>query len=177
MLSTCFNNLFSQLQLHRLNLDALLLIWLTLNDDASQDEAAGPTNRPAAFDASRTPNIPLNPTAISSLLSALSWLPNLPIRTWVLAFQTLTLLSNLKYPSTEASGGSGSGTQGSERSLATVIVSDSSLMSVLIRFLSGSYSASMTVAGHQSSEVSAVSATRVSGVNAISRGRDSGHSG
>ena len=146
MLSTCFNSLFSQLQLHRLNLDALLLTWLTLNDETTQDE-----NNQSVFDPSKIPSIPLNPTAITSLLAALAWSPNLPIRTWVLAFQTLTLLANLKYP---AADGASSGNQGSERCLATVMISDSNLMSLLIRFLSGSYSASTTMPGQQQTEVS-----------------------
>ena len=145
MLSTCFNNLFSQLQLHRLNLDALLLTWLTLNDETTQDE-----NNQSVFDPSKVPSIPLNPTAVTSLLAALAWSPNLPIRTWVLAFQTLTLLANLKYPVADSAASS---SQGSERCLATVMISDSNLTSLLIRFLSGSYSASTTMPGQQHTEV------------------------
>ena len=145
MLSTCFNNLFSQLQLHRLNLDALLLTWLTLNDETTQDE-----NNQSVFDPTKVPSIPLISTAITSLLAALAWSPNLPIRTWVLAFQTLALLANLKYPMAD---NAASGNQGGERCLATVMISDSNLMSLLIRFLSGSYSASTTMSGQQHTEV------------------------
>ena len=39
MLSVCFNNLFAQLPLQRVNIDALLLAWLTLNDDNSQEDS------------------------------------------------------------------------------------------------------------------------------------------
>ena len=91
MLSVCFNNLFSQLQFQRINLDNLLMTWLTLNEDNSSEE-----NGQNVFDPSRVPSIPLNPTSVTSLLTALAWTPAIPTRTWVLAFQTLTLLANLK---------------------------------------------------------------------------------
>ena len=146
MLSTCFNNLFSQLQPNKLDLDALLLTWLTLNDETTQDE-----NNQSVFDPSKIPSIPLNPTAVTSLLGALAWSPNLPIRTWVLAFRSLTILANLKYAVTDTAA---SGNQGGERCLATVMISDSNLMSLLIKFLSGSYSVSSTMPGQQHAEVS-----------------------
>ena len=127
----CFNNLFSQLQFQRINLDNLLMMWLTLNEDSSQEE-----NGQSVFDPSRVPSIPLNPTSVTSLLTALAWTPAIPSRTWVLAFQTLTLLANLR---------TGDGSVDRETTattndtwLATVMVSDSNMMAVLVKFLSGS---------------------------------------
>ena len=38
MLSICFNNLFAQLSLQRVNIDSLLLAYLTLNDDSNSDD-------------------------------------------------------------------------------------------------------------------------------------------
>ena len=121
----CFNNLFTQLPQQRVNLDALLLAWLTLDEEAFLD-----CKGEAVFDSGRVPSIALNQQAVSSLLSALAWAPSIPIRTWVLAFHTLTLLANLKC------GGSSMDTSG-DRWLATCMVADANIMTVLVKFLSG----------------------------------------
>ncbi len=147
MLSQCFNNLFSQLQTQRINLDALLLTWLTLSDEAGQDEASQ-----APFDASRVPSIPLNLTAVTSLLAALAWSPSLPIRTWVLAFQTLTLTTNLKYSSTSTRGSQSP--LETERSLAGAMISDKCMMTVLVKFLSAAASSTSNLASHQNMQAS-----------------------
>ena len=60
-------------------------MWLTLNEDTTQEE-----NGVCIFDAGRTPSIPLNPQAVTSLLTALGWAPSIPVRTWVLAFQVIS---------------------------------------------------------------------------------------
>ena len=70
MLSTCFNNLFSHLQMHRVNLETLLLTWLTLNDESTGDD----TTQVTPFDPSKVPFITLQPAAVSSLLAALALL-------------------------------------------------------------------------------------------------------
>ena len=122
MLSTCFNHLFSQLQ--RIDLETLLQMWFTLNHDIpSQEDGTGSST----FDPTVTPNIPLNQGAVTSLLSALSWHPSVSVRTWLLSFQTLSLLANLRV----SDGHSG------DRSLAIVMISDTNMMNVLVKFLSG----------------------------------------
>ena len=146
MLSMCFNNLFTQLQLQRVNLETLLLTWLTLNDETTQDE-----NNHAVFDPSKIPSIPLNQNAVTSLLAALAWSPTIPVRTWVLAFQCLTLLSNLKCSDVVA--GATGGSSGQDKWLATVMVADSNMMSVLIKFLSGTSLNGPVISSHQYTQV------------------------
>ncbi len=147
MLSLCFNNLFSQLQFQRVNLETLLLTWLTLNEDTTQDE-----NNHPVFDPSKIPSIPLNQNAVTSLLAALAWSPSIPVRTWVLAFQCLTLLSNLKCCESVAGAAGGSGSQ--DKWLATVMVADSNMMAVLIKFLSGTSLNGPVISTHQHTQVS-----------------------
>ena len=77
------------------------------------------------FEPSRVPTIPLDQDAIHSLLLALANAPTVSIRTWVLAFQSLTLMANLK------------GTDGQEDNHPIDMVSDPNLMTVLGKFLSG----------------------------------------
>ena len=57
-------------------------MWLTLNDEVVQEESGT-----LVFDASRLPSIPLDPTAVSCLVTALTYTPDVPVCTWVLAFQ------------------------------------------------------------------------------------------
>ena len=139
MLSTCFNNLFVQLQLHRVNLDTLLQLWLTLNDDSPPDE-----NNQATFDPSRIPPVALSQASVTSLLATLAWTPNIPVRTWVLAFQTLTLLANLRHQDVGS---------GNMKWLATVIVSDINLMPVLIKFLSSTSAQGPVMSSQQFTQV------------------------
>lgn len=156
MLSTCFNHLFSQLHLRRINLDVLLQIWLTLNDETASEDNGGPT-----FDPSRVPIITLDQSAVSSLLAALAWSPSVSARTWVLAFQTLTLMANIKYSNDDglAQGGAAAESANTashlaEKWLASFIITDNNLMTVLVKFLSGS--------GQQTSVTQAVQSAHVS---------------
>ena len=120
MLSMCFKNLFTQLP--RINLDSLLLAWLTL-DDETCFEVKGEV----LFDAMRVPSIPLNSHAVSALLAALAWAPSpVPVRKWVLAFHTLKCGGGLGR--TEQTGG--------ERWLASCMAADLNIMIVLSKFLS-----------------------------------------
>ncbi|XP_013417535.1 baculoviral IAP repeat-containing protein 6 [Lingula anatina] len=129
MLSQCFDNLFMQLYRHRVNLDTILQLWLIFNDDSSQEETTQST-----FDPSRVPMIPLSQAAVASLLTALAYEPNVPVRTWTLFFQVLTLLMNVKHHrELEATAPA----LPAERWLASVVVTDDHLMPVLIKFLTG----------------------------------------
>lgn len=124
-----------QLQMQRVNLDVLLLTWLTLNDEPPQDEngaTSSASSIQSGFDPTRVPSIPLSQNALSSLLGALAWTPVIPVRTWVLAFQALSLLCNLRCTQDEVSSVTGR----RERWLASVMVLDANLMSVLSKFLS-----------------------------------------
>ncbi len=135
MLSKCFNSLFSQLQLHRVQVDILLQTWLALNEDPSQEDGAAGV---ATFDPSRTPTIPINPAALGSLLSSLSWMPQVPVSTWVLAFHCLTMMTNLKCSPGASAEAPGNVTNGSsDRSMAALMVADPNLTSVLLKFLMG----------------------------------------
>ena len=123
MLSMCFNSLFQQLP--RIDLDSLLLAWLTLDDEACLE-----VKGEVLFDATRVPSIPLNADAITALLAALAWAPSpVPVRTWVLAFHTLSLAANLKC-------GGGSAIEGADRWLAVSMVANPNMMTVLNKFLS-----------------------------------------
>ncbi|ELT93547.1 hypothetical protein CAPTEDRAFT_223860 [Capitella teleta] len=117
MLSICFNHLFVQLQMHRVNTEALLTAWLTFSDEATQDDAA------CSFDCSSVPSIALSPVAVTSLLNALVLQPAVSLKTWVLAFQVLTLMCNLRCDD-------------DDKWLASVMVSDHNLMRILAKFLS-----------------------------------------
>ena len=129
MLSTCFDHLFGQLgapQQRRVNMETLLSTWLMLNDNVAQSENGAPL-----FDASRVPSIPLSESSVEALLAALAWQPVVPVRLWVLALQTLTLLANVKCLSD-----GDTMTTGGERWLARAIIADCNLSAVLVNFLS-----------------------------------------
>ncbi|XP_017761383.1 PREDICTED: baculoviral IAP repeat-containing protein 6 [Eufriesea mexicana] len=137
MLTRCFDKLFTELYLQNIgtNLELILQLWLTLNLDASS-ERSNPINR---FDPSLSPVIPLSSTAISSLISALSWHPGVSLRAWCLALQCLTLASNqpLQTDSTEAAN-SRQPLDGVLGGMAGCIVKDRNMGPMLLRLLSGS---------------------------------------
>ncbi|XP_064788432.1 baculoviral IAP repeat-containing protein 6 isoform X18 [Oncorhynchus masou masou] len=130
MLSACFNKLFSMLQVHHVQLESMLQLWLTL----SLNSCSGGTEESGSdifmFNASRVPTIPLNQASISSFLSVLAWYPNTSLRTWCLVLHSLTLMTNM--PSSASSSG-----MGAHDSTAQQMVSDPTLVHVLVRFLSG----------------------------------------
>ena len=99
--------------------------WLMLNDNVAQSENGAPL-----FDASRVPSIPLSESSVGALLAALAWQPVVPVRLWVLALQTLTLLTNVKVT------GDGETMTTGERWLARAILADSNLSAVVVNFLS-----------------------------------------
>ena len=142
MLSACFNSLFC----HHINIDMLLLLWLTLNEDTSQEESGA-----FIFDSSHVPSIPLSEMAVSSLLEAIAHAPYIPVRTWVLAFQCLTLLANLKYTpqSSEASAA-----PAEERWLAQAMLADPNLMNVFLKFLSWTNNQGMVISTQQHTQAS-----------------------
>ncbi|XP_036815670.1 baculoviral IAP repeat-containing protein 6 isoform X7 [Oncorhynchus mykiss] len=131
MLSACFNKLFSMLQVHHVQMESLLQLWLTL----SLNSCSGGTEESGSdiflFNASRVPTIPLNQASINSFLSVLAWYPNTSLRTWCLVLHSLTLMTNM--PSSASSSG-----MGAHESTAQQMVSDPTLVHVLVRFLSGS---------------------------------------
>uniref|UniRef100_A0A8P4K7V8 Dual E2 ubiquitin-conjugating enzyme/E3 ubiquitin-protein ligase BIRC6 n=1 Tax=Dicentrarchus labrax TaxID=13489 RepID=A0A8P4K7V8_DICLA len=130
MLSACFNKLFSMLQVHHVQLESLLQLWLTLslNTCSGGNEESG--SDIFLFNASRVPTIPLNQASISSFLTVLAWYPNTSLRTWCLVLHSLTLMTNM--PASSSNGMS------SQESTAQQMVSDPTLVHVLVRFLSGS---------------------------------------
>ncbi|XP_061601104.1 baculoviral IAP repeat-containing protein 6 isoform X2 [Cololabis saira] len=131
VLSACFNKLFSMLQVHHVQLESLLQLWLTLSLNTT---SAGSEDSGAdifLFNASRVPTIPLNQASISSFLTVLAWYPNTSLRTWCLVLHSLTLMTNM--PACGSSSG-----MNSQESTAQQMVSDPTLVHVLMRFLSGS---------------------------------------
>ncbi|XP_041353670.1 baculoviral IAP repeat-containing protein 6-like isoform X2 [Gigantopelta aegis] len=131
MLSQCFNHLFAQLLTQRVNLETVLQLWLTMNDDGIHDDCP----LQPSFDSSRVPSIPLDPLSVTNLLEAVVLTPNLPVRTWVFVFQALCLLSNQR-----------TSADGADVSMVSAIISDNSLVQLLTKFLSGTSSSGPTSA-------------------------------
>jgi len=135
-LSLCFSSLFARLPSGRINLEVLLQTWLLLNDDGTAsgtDVASASVN----FDTTRAPAIVLDRAAIAGLLSALVTLPTVSPRIWVLSFQTLALLTNMRHADEQPS---------VDRWISTAIVADSNMSAVLRRFLSD---APVSTSGHK----------------------------
>ncbi|XP_068012640.1 baculoviral IAP repeat-containing protein 6 isoform X6 [Melanerpes formicivorus] len=131
MLSTCFNKLFSMLQVHHVQLESLLQLWLTLslnsNSSGSKDSGADIF----LYNANRIPVISLNQASVTSFLSVLAWYPNTLLRTWCLVLHSLTLMTNMQLNAGP------SGAIGAQESTAQLLVSDPNLIHVLVKFLSG----------------------------------------
>uniref|UniRef100_A0A673KNA8 Dual E2 ubiquitin-conjugating enzyme/E3 ubiquitin-protein ligase BIRC6 n=1 Tax=Sinocyclocheilus rhinocerous TaxID=307959 RepID=A0A673KNA8_9TELE len=130
MLSTCFNKLFSLLQVHHVQLESLLQLWLTLSLSSCSGGSEESGSDIFLFNASRVPTIPLNQASISSFLSVLAWYSNTSLRTWCLVLHSLTLMTNM--PASASSSG-----MGVQESTAQQMVSDPTLVHVFVRFLSG----------------------------------------
>ncbi|XP_078260781.1 dual E2 ubiquitin-conjugating enzyme/E3 ubiquitin-protein ligase BIRC6 isoform X6 [Rhinoraja longicauda] len=132
MLSACFNKLFSMLQVHHVQLESLLQVWLTLSMNACSvgNEDAGADA--FLFNASRVPTIPLNQASISSLLTVLAWYPNTSLRTWCLVLHSLTLMTNMQLNVAPSK------SMALQENTAHVMVSDPNMIHVLVRFFSGS---------------------------------------
>ncbi|XP_062579414.1 baculoviral IAP repeat-containing protein 6-like [Saccostrea cucullata] len=139
MLSSCYNNLLCHLLPQCSNLDSLLQLWLTLNSEGNTDASGGPI-----FDSSRTPLILLSSSSVSTLLEVLTAIPSLPISSWVLAFQSLTLIANQRIPGLSEVG---------EVSMIVPLLSDPNLISVIKKFLSGTSDNGPTASSVQFSTV------------------------
>ena len=120
MLSKCYEHLFRQLVPNRINLDALLQLWVTLNCDGGHDGGQ------MIFDPTRTPLIPLSEVAVTNLLNVVASTPSIQLSTWVLVFQTLSLLANQKVS-----------TPSGDQSMVVAMIADSNLISAIKKFLSG----------------------------------------
>uniref|UniRef100_A0A3Q2D0E3 Baculoviral IAP repeat containing 6 n=1 Tax=Cyprinodon variegatus TaxID=28743 RepID=A0A3Q2D0E3_CYPVA len=129
ILSACFNKLFSMLQVHHVQLESLLQLWLTLSLNTSSAGGEDGGSDVFLFNASRVPTIPLNQASISSFISVLAWYPSASLRTWCLVLHSLTLMTNM--PSSGKSANP-------QDSTAQQMVSDPTLVHVLLRFLSSS---------------------------------------
>jgi len=136
MLSLCFSSMFSRLLSGHYNLEVLLQTWLLLNDDSSSCSADG-SGVVVNFDTTRAPVIVLDHSAVAGLLSALVTLPTVSPRVWVLAFQTLALLTNIRHTDE---------LPGMDRWISSAIVTDSNISAVLRRFLSD---APVSTSGHK----------------------------
>jgi len=135
-LSSCFSSLFARLPSGRINVEVLLQTWLLLNDDGTgcgTDAGSAAVN----FDTTRSPAIALDRAAITGLLSALVTLPTVSPRIWVLTFQTLALLTNMRHADE---------LPGVDRWISTAIVTDSNTSAVLRRFLTD---APVSTSGHK----------------------------
>ncbi|XP_067680641.1 baculoviral IAP repeat-containing protein 6-like isoform X2 [Haliotis asinina] len=140
MLSQCFNHLFSQLLNRRVNLDTVLQLWLTMNEDSAHDD----TPLHTSFDPSRIPSVPLTGSSLAHLLEAVVLTPNLPVRSWVFVFQTLCLFSNQR---------TASGPTGPDISMVNAVLKESNLMPLLVKFLSGVSTSGPTAASIYYSQV------------------------
>lgn len=128
MLIACFDKIFVELRIQGTwtTLEQALQLWLTLNSETNFDSGVH------HFDPSSCPTIGLSPEAIHSLFAALMFQPEMSVRTWCLAFQCLTQLSNT--PCSEAVAQWGSRVS---QGMTHVISNDPMFTSVLDRFLSG----------------------------------------
>jgi len=135
-LSACFSSLFARLPSGRVNLEVLLQTWLLLNDDSTSCSADS-TGAVVSFDTTRAPAIALDRAAVAGLLSVLVTMPTVSPRVWVLAFQTLALLTNMRHTDEQP---------GRDRWKSTAIVTDSNTSAVLRRFLSD---APVSTSGHK----------------------------
>ncbi|CAH2249474.1 baculoviral IAP repeat-containing 6 isoform X1 [Pelobates cultripes] len=131
MLSACFNKLFSMLQVHHVQLESLLQLWLTLSLNSSL--CGGKENGGDLFlyNANRVPVISINQASITSFLTVLAWHPNTLLRTWCLVLHSLTLMTNMQLNSGPISN------IGAQENTAQLLVSDPNLLNVLVKFLSG----------------------------------------
>ena len=135
-LSSCFSNLFARLPSGHINLEVLLQTWLLLNDDGSGCGTDG-AGAAGSFDTTRVPAIALDHSAVTGLLSVLVTLPTVSPRIWVLAFQTLALLTNMRHADE---------LPGTDRWTSTAVVTDSNTTAVLRRFLTD---APVSASGHK----------------------------
>ncbi|XP_075002771.1 dual E2 ubiquitin-conjugating enzyme/E3 ubiquitin-protein ligase BIRC6 isoform X7 [Calonectris borealis] len=131
MLSACFNKLFSMLQVHHVQLESLLQLWLTLSLNSSSSGSKDSGADIFLYNANRIPVISLNQASVSSFLSVLAWYPNTLLRTWCLVLHSLTLMTNMQLNAGPSSA------IGAQESTAQLLVSDPNLIHVLVKFLSG----------------------------------------
>ncbi|MEQ2236532.1 Baculoviral IAP repeat-containing protein 6 [Ilyodon furcidens] len=131
ILSACFNKLFSMLQVHHVQLESLLQLWLTLSLNTCSGGSEDSGSDIFLFNASRIPTIPLNQASISSFISVLAWYPSTSLRTWCLVLHSLTLMTNMPLSAS-------SSVMNSQDNTAQQMVSDPTLVHVLVRFLSSS---------------------------------------
>uniref|UniRef100_A0A2K5YE67 Baculoviral IAP repeat containing 6 n=1 Tax=Mandrillus leucophaeus TaxID=9568 RepID=A0A2K5YE67_MANLE len=131
MLNVCFNKLFSMLQVHHVQLESLLQLWLTLSLNSSSSGNKENGADIFLYNANRIPVISLNQASITSFLTVLAWYPNTLLRTWCLVLHSLTLMTNMQLNSGSSSA------IGTQESTAHLLVSDPNLIHVLVKFLSG----------------------------------------
>ncbi|XP_035178302.1 baculoviral IAP repeat-containing protein 6 isoform X5 [Oxyura jamaicensis] len=131
MLSACFNKLFSMLQVHHVQLESLLQLWLTLSLNSSSSGSKDSGADIFLYNANRIPVISLNQVSVTSFLSVLAWYPNTLLRTWCLVLHSLTLMTNMQLNAGPSSA------IGAQESTAQLLVSDPNLIHVLVKFLSG----------------------------------------
>ncbi|KAG8262290.1 Baculoviral IAP repeat-containing protein 6 [Homalodisca vitripennis] len=127
MLRLCFDKIFLDLTSKESgsSLELVLQLWLTLNLDNPLEPSDS-----RAFDSSIVPTVALSPAAISGLISVLASRAAVSVRCWCLAFQTLTLVSNL--PSSHSDNSLDSSLQ----RMASAIVSDANFSQLLLSFFS-----------------------------------------
>jgi len=135
-LSLCFSSMFARLPSGRYNLEVLLQTWLLLNDDGAGCGTDGATAA-VNFDTTRAPAIALDRAAVSGLLSAVMTLPTVSPRIWVLTFQTLALLTNMRL---------GDELPAMDRWISAAIITDRNVSAVLQRFLTD---APVSTSGHR----------------------------
>ncbi|XP_069464004.1 baculoviral IAP repeat-containing protein 6 isoform X2 [Ambystoma mexicanum] len=131
ILSACFNKLFSMLQIHHVQLESLLQLWLTLSMNSVSSGSKENGGDIFLYNANRIPVIALSQASITSFLTVLAWYPNTLLRTWCLVLHSLTLMTNMQLNS------GSSNAIGSQESTAQLLVSDPNLIHVLVKFLSG----------------------------------------
>ncbi|KAL8592605.1 hypothetical protein ACOMHN_026535 [Nucella lapillus] len=169
MLSQCFDHLFTKLTQGRVSMDSVLQLWLTINQNSASGNPDDHT--PQTFNPARVPVVPLGHTAVVHLMEAVMAAPMVSVRSWVLVLHTLCLLTNQRLdplPAEEegAVGGRESSVTGGvsvesvgSGLMASVILTEPSLVPLILKFLSGSVSNTQSSSGTQFYQVGP-SATR-----------------
>lgn len=140
MLVSVFDTIFEDLDVADswLNLEQVLQLWLTLNNELSDNNvsqssnvnrgvASGSQSSSSIGGQQDSPKIPFSATAVQGLLSALNCHAGISLRAWSLSFQCLTMAANPNENSSDM-----------DETMSSYIVNNPQFGQMLYRFYSSS---------------------------------------